>query len=65
MEGGEIMTPGFIDLIKRGSDLIKIGDYTIYGYKDAFIIQHRDGEGMEVSAEKLEKLIDEFFREEF
>ena len=50
-------------IIGRG---IRVGQYKISRFgNDAFLIQHKDGEGMEVSAEKLEKLIDEFFKEEF
>ena len=45
---------------------IRVGEYKIARFgADAFLILHDSGEGMEVSAEKLEALIDDFYKREF
>lgn len=46
---------------------LKIGKYNFYPSNDdnGIFIQKDDGEGMSVSVEKLEQLIDKFWQEEF
>lgn len=50
---------------------MKFGKYTIMALKSKehegfdYWIQHEDGEGMATTEEKIEKMIEQFFREEF
>ena len=51
----------------EGKGKITIGDYEI-SYSDIldrFWIRHKSGEGTEVDKEKLEKLIHDFYKENF
>jgi len=47
-------------------EVLTVGEYTITRYNDNdYWIEHETGEGMQVFAHNFEKLIDEFYKEEF
>jgi hypothetical protein len=47
-------------------EVLTVGKYTItHYYDDDYWIEEDDGEGMQVFAHNFEKLIDDFYKEEF
>lgn len=48
-----------------GWHYLQIGDYVIGEVPAGYWIEHESGEGMHVSKERMEKLIREFYKENF
>lgn len=54
------------EFIKGTGEKITVGPYEIRTLKDgSFWIEHESGEGMQMSAEHLEKFFDIFYKEMF
>lgn len=48
------------------NEILMVGEYIIRRTKDGdYVIGRRDGEAMQTSREKFERLIDNFYRREF
>lgn len=56
----------FSTVLNQPNHRITVGEYTIMPFHgDSFFIEHESGEGMQVSLSALEKLVDDFYKENF
>lgn len=50
---------------KHYQQILTVGEYTISPWMDDFWIENKSGEGMQVFNKNFEKLIDDYFNNEF